>query len=294
MSSALILKLLQKLGVRRSHLVKRPWRFLSRPLARRQLLPLDLLMGAPLDATFIADFPGASFKYHVSPNDKLGARLFWQRWNMWEPDVVPQFARFAKAARRVLDVGAHTGVYSLFACALNSEAEVFSFEPLPFGYSAIRMSLQLNEFDNRCKSFQTAISDTNGTAHFRIAEDATMSSLVESGGELEVSVITLDSVVPLDGKTDLIKMDVEGHEFKALLGMHKILADSHPTILFECNPGGPGLEIDGLLRQYGYRLFSIAGGQVHEISELVPERFPSGSHNFLALHSVTQINSSTQ
>ena len=285
MTKQATLDLLHAIGLRRSHISNLPLRVLVRPLARRKAVPLELLMGAPLDTTFRVDFPGASFAYHVGPNDGLGARLFWQKWEDWEPYVIPQFARFALHARRVLDVGAHTGIYSLFACALNPSVETLSFEPLPLGYEAIHANLQLNQFTERCRVFHSAVSDHNGRARFHIAEDTTMSSLTDSEGELEVSVITLDSVVPLDGNTDLVKIDVEGHEYKALMGMREVMSDSKPTVLFECNPGSPGPQIDQLLRGMGYRLFSMVGGSLAEIFQLIPEQFPNGNHNFLAVHS---------
>jgi FkbM family methyltransferase len=254
-----------------------------RALSRVDLVPLSLLMGAPLDVTFRVSFPDAAFRYHVMPSDGLGARLFWQDWQHWEPDAVPPFARFARHSARVLDVGAHTGLYTLYACAINSSAEVYSFEPLPEPYARLLENCKINGFDSRCKTFHAAVSDTAGSARFHVAQDPTMSRLVESGGELEVPVLRLDEVVPLDGKTKFVKMDVEGHEYQALLGMAKIIADSHPVILFECNPGGRGPEIDAFLRGYRYQLMHLTRKSMTPIAELAPERFPHGSHNFLAM-----------
>lgn len=274
---------LRSAGIRREHLTRAPLRSLVRLLSRRGIVPLDLLMGAPLDAVFRVRFPEGSFRYHVAPGDALGARLFWQDWQHWEPDTIPAFARFAKTSARVLDVGAHTGIYTLYACALNPEAEVFSFEPLPQPYSRLVENSELNAFESRCKVFQAAASDAAGHARFHIAEDPTMSRVVDSGGELEVPVVRLDEVVPLDGKTKLVKMDVEGHEYRALLGMQGIMSDSHPAILFECNPGGRGSEIAALLREHGYRLLHVGQSKMTPISGLIPEHYPHGCHNFLAL-----------
>jgi hypothetical protein len=64
--------------------------------------------------------------------------------------------------------------------------------------------------------------------------------------------------------------------------MEKIIADSHPAILFECNPGGRAPEIDTFLRGHGYQLMHLTETRMTPIAELVPERFPHGSHNFLA------------
>lgn len=275
-------RMLHRVGIRREHMVNSAVRPVVRLLSQRGVVPLPLLMGAPLDVTFRVRFPDAAFRYHVKPGDGLGARLFWQDWQHWEPDAVPPFARFARHSPRVLDVGAHTGIYTLYACAVNPTAEVYSFEPLPEPYARLLENCKINGFDSRCKAFHAAVSDTAGRASFHVAEDPTMSRLVQSGGELEVPVLRLDEMVPLDGKTKFVKMDVEGHEYQALRGMEKIIADSHPAILFECNPGGRGPEIDAFLRGHEYQLMHLTRKSVTPIAELIPERFPHGSHNFLA------------
>lgn len=276
--------LLRGFGLRRRHLTRSPLRNVARALAQRGLISWEKLSGPPLDLVCRMDFPGASFRYHVVPEDLLGIRLYWQGWRYWEPDVVREFSRLAVSSPRILDVGAHTGLYSLFACALNPRAEVFSFEPFPPIYRRLLANIAMNGFRQRCTPFQTAVGDSAGTARFHVTEDLTMCAVVEAGGELEVPVVALDDVVPHDGRTSLVKMDVEGHEYKVLRGMQGILEDSRPAVLFECNPGGDGGRINALFRKYGYRLFHL-GNTAVELSELVPERFSKGNHNFLALHS---------
>jgi FkbM family methyltransferase len=283
MTRSLPLTLARTLGINRNLAACFPFRPVMRMLSRHKAIPLELLLGANLDVTFTAQFPGASFLYHAAPDDGLGARFYWQHWNDWEPHVVPIFARYAKTASRVLDVGAHTGVYTLFGCALNPKLEVFSFEPLPKVHPHLRDNVLVNHFDSRCRLFQVAVSDSPGVARFHVAEDLSMSTISDNG-EIQVKVATLDSLIPLDGRTDLVKMDVEGHEYRALLGMQKIMDDSHPAILFECNPGSPGKQVGELLQSHGYNLFSLVNGVKRPLNELIPERFPNGNHNFLATH----------
>ena len=279
-----VLKALHKLGVRKSHLAHPSVRFFAQLCSRHDMIPLKSLMGAPLDVIFDMRLPGASFEYHVTPDDLLGARLFWQDWQRWEPYVVPQFARFVRNSRRIVDIGAHTGIYSLFACALNSSCEVFAFEPFPPIYARLVENIHLNGFESRIRSFQAAVSDADGTGRLHIAPDVTMCALSDSFGELEVPLVTLDQIIPIDGGTGLVKMDVEGHENRVFRGMERVVQDSHPVIIFECNPGAAAADVDEWLRQRGYHIFSLVDGVVEEISELCPERFEFGNHNFLATH----------
>jgi FkbM family methyltransferase len=278
-----VLKALHKLGVRKSHLAHPSVRFFAQLCSRHGVIPLKSLMGAPLDVVFDMRLPRASFEYHVTPDDLLGARLFWQDWQRWEPYVVPQFARFVRNSRRIVDIGAHTGIYSLFACALNSSCEVFAFEPFPPIYARLVENIRRNGFESRIRSFQAAVSDADGTGRLQIAPDVTMCALSDSGG-VEVPVVTLDQIIPIDGGTGLVKMDVEGHENRVFRGMERVVQDSHPVIIFECNPGGAAAEVDEWLRQRGYHIFSLVDGVVEEIPELCPERFEFGNHNFLATH----------
>ena len=91
----------------------------------------------------------------------------------------------------------------------------------------------------RCSSIQAAISSAIGHRSLQVFEDTTTCALqnADSGG-IEVPVVTLDSTVPHDGKTKLIKIDVEGHEDQVLQGSSKIIENSKPVIFFECNPAG--------------------------------------------------------
>ena len=99
---------LRGLGLRRKHLTGFPLRHVVRVLTRRGLVSWDKLSGPPLDLVYRMNLPGASFLYHVVPDDLLGIRLFWEGWRYWEPDTLVQFSRFAGFSPRILDVGAHT------------------------------------------------------------------------------------------------------------------------------------------------------------------------------------------
>ena len=61
------------------------------------------------------------------------------------------------------DVGAASGIYSLYAC-LKPEIEVFSFEPNALSFGLLIENIKTNNFKN-IKAFCLALSDTNEQTH---------------------------------------------------------------------------------------------------------------------------------
>jgi hypothetical protein len=56
---------------------------------------------------------------------------------------------------------------------------------------------------------------------------------------------------------DLMKIDVEDHEFEVFNGGRKLLDEHRPVILFESRDGGDGGKVGELLRAHGYRLYGL-------------------------------------
>ena len=83
--------------------------------------------------------------------------------------------------------------------------------------------------------------------------------------------------LPLGGrKVAVIKMDVEGHELRALQGLAGILEESKPSIIVESearhNAGAPFNVFDFLL-SYGYEGYFIYRSNLRRISEFSVETF---------------------
>jgi FkbM family methyltransferase len=220
--------------------------------------------------------------YSLTPGDDFGSALFWRPAAVLESDVLPVFIKFARSTSRFVDVGAHTGIYSLLACAASPACQVMAFEPHPLTYDRLNANIRANGFEGRCTAFQAAVGRSSGVARLRTPDDLTMCSLSDSGDALEISVVALDELIPKDGRTSLVKIDVEGHEYEVLEGMSAVIRDSRPAIFFECNPGGPADAIEQFLRAHGYSVFSLQTGKLSRLSRLAPEEFSRGHHNFLA------------
>jgi FkbM family methyltransferase len=228
------------------------------------------------------------FRYLLAAGDDFGSYIYWCSLKRLEPFVVPLFEDYASTAVRVLDVGAHTGFSSLLACSVNPQCEVFSFEPWSPTYERLVCNIRVNRLQHRGFPHLAAVSDHRGLGRLAIPpQDTTMCSLDGNGASLDVPLIRLDDTIPLDGRTSLVKIDVEGHEERVLAGMDSIVRDSQPIIIFECNPGGPAAGIEALVPSWRYSIHHIASTTPRELDELAPGQFPHGQHNFLALPPAT-------
>lgn len=239
----------------------------------RRRLPFTWRLGA-----FKVYFPGhCSFYYRAAEWDDFGTVLFWNGMTCWEPETLSVFLRLASSARTFVDIGAHTGWFSLLACAVNPEIQVVAFEPAPMIYQALRDNLELNRWTNRCSARNQAVAERCGTAQFHVSEIPMTSSLNPngfrgySGTLVDVEVVALDSVFPENRRIDLIKLDVETFEDKVLRGMSRILHSSLPAVIIECLPDGPYREIQQIFGSEEYRFHHLRPEGPVERSEIAPD-----------------------
>lgn len=249
---------------------------------QKGMLPSSVWKRLPFVGTFDVALPDSDgvFKYNsTSANDGIGRALFWRGLQSWEAETTRIFYKLAKHAQIVLDIGANTGVYTLIACAANTDVEVIAFEPVPHIYQVLVEQIEINGIAARCQVRNEAVSDTIGTAQFHVpyGDLPTSASLNTkgfrgfSGDTIEVSTVTIDSICE-GQEVDLVKIDVEGFEDHVLNGMRSTLQRSRPDIIVECNPDGPYNNVEVILREYGYRFFALQRSGPVEMDLIVPDR----------------------
>lgn len=164
----------------------------------------------------------------------------------------------------VLDIGANIGNHSLFFAP--HCARVVAYEPNPRTFQVLCLNAQLAP-NIECR--KKALSDRAGRARLSLdPENVGSASLgtavggIDAGGTL-VDLVALDDEPDL-GPVRVVKMDIEGHEWKALQGASTLLARHQPIVLFEQHPRdfvdgrSPVIE---LLRSQGYRRFATVARQ---------------------------------
>jgi FkbM family methyltransferase len=142
-----------------------------------------------------------------------------------------------------IDIGANVGIFTMVASnAVGDTGKVFAFEPLAANFDKLRFHITQNNLRN-VTAERLAVLDKNEPVTLfsddRWNNDSMATAYPGSFNHQEiVNGISLDNYFyHIDvNRLSLIKIDIEGGEFPALLGMESLMRKYHPTILLEINP----------------------------------------------------------
>jgi FkbM family methyltransferase len=136
--------------------------------------------------------------------------------------------------RTLVDLGANIGLVSTLYARRYDLARVVAVEPVPANVEVLRHNLKANRV--RAEVVEAAVGPQPRRARFVLSEASNLGHLGEDG-DLEVPVVTMPALLAkLGGRTDLLKIDVEGGEGALLVGadvswldnVHAIIAEIHP------------------------------------------------------------------
>ncbi len=213
----------------------------------------------------LAELPG--FSIYASNDDAAVGRHV--RGDNYERDVTAVFRRLLGPGMGVVDIGANIGYFTMLSASLVGAAGyVLAIEPNPRNARMLEASRRVNDFDQVTLSQTAAGPRTGLLALHRSHSNGTTSALPDALTALihaeTVPCIRPDVLVPSTRRIDLIKVDVEGAEYQALLGCADIIARDRPTIVSEFSPdqmeGISGIDGRGYLRWLtglGYGLSGI-------------------------------------
>ena len=138
-----------------------------------------------------------------------------------------------KKSDTVIDIGANIGYYTLFFSSL--AAKVYAFEPDPTNFSILQKNVAANKLTNVILE-QKAVSNKNGKIYLKLNHLNTAGHHITeiSKDTIPIETITLDDYID---HADFIKMDIEGAETLALMGMKRLL-QKDIKLLIEFNPLG--------------------------------------------------------
>jgi FkbM family methyltransferase len=198
----------------------------------------------PGDITIKHHWTGDSFLLH-----SFRHKGYWYYGKNREKKTMIVFEKLIKNDFVVIEVGGHIGYISLFFSSLAKNGKVYVFEPgennLP--YTRKNLTNKVN-----IKLIEKGIGDKNETIPFYMEDltgqnnsfvkdfDGYKNNKQEAGvqsivTEKSIECITLDSFAEMEQmqKIDFIKIDIEGFEYNAILGMRNCIAKFTPIMMVE-------------------------------------------------------------
>lgn len=195
---------------------------------------------------------------------------------VYEPEVWALLMQRIGPGSRVIDVGAHVGLYAVaIGLRVGPGGCVLAAEPDPANGALLKRQVELNGLRDIVTVMPVAFSDRSGEAALSVR--GTESRVTDAAGpgtaSASIKLMTLDEATTAQ-RWDLLLVDVEGFEEKVLRGGRALLADPvrRPgTIIVEVHPyawAEPGTTSESLLReltQHGYAVHFLDGTEVTRI-----------------------------
>jgi FkbM family methyltransferase len=161
----------------------------------------------------------------------------------YEPIEAYLFCHLIKPGMTIVDAGSNIGQYSLLAStSVGETGSVHSFEPIPAIFSQLSENVKSNRLSNVYLN-QAGLWHSSMSIQLSLAPEMAQNCGAYSIGSsndvtaVDAIAIALDEYVEQHQvkQVDLIKMDIEGAEYSALLGMQKTILRDRPVFLMEIN-----------------------------------------------------------
>ena len=196
----------------------------------------------------------------------------------YDQDILETLSRhLLRPGMTVWDCGIYIGYYTcFFARAVGESGRVIAFEPDPACLARTRENVGINGFQN-VSWVHAAIGDQTGKSSFILSgntnshlpggwvgatEEDYRREVERQTGTMEVQVYTLDDALSAAPPPDLVKIDIEGFEGRAVQHTRKLIEEHRPVFIVELhNP-----ECDRAVWEY----FNGQGYEILNASTMAP------------------------
>jgi FkbM family methyltransferase len=146
--------------------------------------------------------------------------------------------------KRIYDVGAHIGLYTLRISKQAPNCEIVAIEANPTNFKFLSRNISINGLENRVRRLNVAAGNKKGKVILHLSRlsggDNSTKRWHDAGsaGHLTIDSLPLDSILKSEESCDLVKIDVEGAEAEVLAGLEKqytkvsrIVVETHISIV---------------------------------------------------------------
>jgi len=201
---------------------------------------------------------------------------------------------FVREGDVVCDIGAHIGTFSIpLARRVGAGGRVFAFEPVEGSRRILEKNVEANALADRLRIVHAIVTDLPGSYRLHVAGDHTSAAHFSLGGGAESGPpgppsVRLDDWAGSAGvaltRLDVVKIDTEGMELRALRSAASLLRTHRPVIMAEMSGahlarhGDTIAAVGSFLAQFGYRFFRNLGERHARTEAFALERLLSPAH----------------
>jgi FkbM family methyltransferase len=232
-------------------------------LTSREFDARGLLNKTYRDQVELVQFPRFSI---FASNDDLAVGHHIIGGRPYDPGIAVIFERYVKPGMAVVDVGANIGCLTmLLASLVGASGLVVAVEPNPENIKLLEASRRANGFE-QVLIIQAAAGRQTGVLALNVSHSNGMTGGLPDDADAifasrPVACVALDAILPKGRPLDLVKIDTEGAELNALIGLSETINRDRPVIVSEFSPGMlqgisgcSGPEYLGFLIAKGYRI----------------------------------------
>jgi FkbM family methyltransferase len=218
-------------------------------------------------------------KMFLDSRDSLGLSIF----GVHEPLTTEIVKKEVRKGNTVIDIGANIGYYTLiFASLVGENGKVIAFEPDPTNFTILKKNVEINGYQN-VTLIQKAVSNETNKVKLYLHNSVENSIVEINNGHpyIEIDTVRLDDYLDNNNlDINLIKIDIEGAEGKALQGMTHLLEKNRAVkIITEFRP--IALEQSGICSEEFLKLLMELGFKLYEINEQEKEIIPVNTSKLL-------------
>ncbi len=200
-----------------------------------------------------------NYKMKLDLSNDLQRAYYFQNYGQ---DLLRVMKQNLKKDFVFIDVGANIGYFTVLATSIITKGRIIAFEPSSLNYK----TLQDNTKGSVVEVYKIALSNKNGNVRLYTDKKSTgWHSLIGYGRYENVKVSKFDDLDLGINRIDLVKIDVERHEFEVLKGMKKSLLSYKPKVVCEVDRGTEK-KVTRFMKNLGYnKIKKFEGTNTYDI-----------------------------
>lgn len=164
-----------------------------------------------------------------------------------EAPLTKFFINYIKPSQTIIDIGTNVGYFTILAAKMvGDKGKVIGFEANPTVYEILKDNISMNWLAERTELYNKAVYSENTTLAFHSSQkfhgDSSIktrpsnANILDSYTNINISAVTLDKQLEELDQIDFLKIDIEGGEYHAFLGMMQLIKQNKiKNIIFEWN-----------------------------------------------------------